>query len=117
MKIECTNYTQIALVAVVCMTLIIAYYLYIDHQIKMATDKPNATNKITIRVLAGGFTMAYSIMLFPTSREALDFQLYGLKIELYALIKAIIFLGMLGFGLITGGTALSTLIKGKVTDE
>jgi hypothetical protein len=116
MEIKCTDYTQIALVLVVCTTLIVAYYFYIDYQIKMATNKPNASNKITIRVLAAGFTMAYGVMLFPTSREALDFQIYGLKIELYALIKALIFLGALGFGLVTGGTALSTLIKGKVNE-
>lgn len=82
----------------------------------MLANKPDTKNKITVRVLAAGFTMAYSIMLLPTSKEALDFFIYGLKIELYAITKAMIFLGALGFGLITGGTALSTLIKGK-TDE
>lgn len=116
MKVDCTNYTQIALIVVICVTIIAAYYFYIDYQIRMATNKPDTKNKITIRVLAMGFTVAYSIMLLPTSKEALDFQLYGLKIEMYALVKATIFLGALGFGLVTGGTALSTLVKGK-TDE
>ena len=116
MNVDCTNYTQVALVVVICVTIIAAYYFYIDYQIRMATNKPDTKNKITIRVLAMGFTVAYSIMLLPTSREALDFQVYGLKIELYAMVKAAIFLGALGFGLVTGGTALSTLVKGK-SDE
>lgn len=116
MKVDCTNYTEIALVVVLCVTIIAAYYFYIDYQIRMATNKPDTTNKITVRVLAMGFAVAYTIMLLPTSKDALDFQLYGMKIELYALVKAAIFLGALGFSLVTGGTALSTLVKGK-TDE
>lgn len=113
---NCTNYTQIASVSIVCLTLIVAYYLYIEYHIKMLLNKPATNNKITVRVLAAGFTMAYTIMLLPTSKEALDFQLYGLKIELYAITRAMIFLGALGFGLITGGTFLSTLIKGKTNE-
>lgn len=115
-KQNCTNYTQIIVVSIVCLTLAIAYYFYIEYKIKMAVNKPDASNKITIQVLAAGFTMAYSIMLLPTSKEALDFQLYGMKIELYSITKALVFLGLLSFGLLTGGTQLSKLIKGK-TDE
>jgi len=82
----------------------------------MAVKKPDSINKITIKVLAAGFTAMYCVMLLPTSKEALDFQVYGLKIELYALTKAIIFLVALGLGSITGGSELSKLIKGK-SDE
>lgn len=116
LPIPCTDYTKIAMVSIVCITLIIGYYLFIEYNVKMLTKKPNSTNKITVRVLAAGFTMAYCIMLLPTSKEALDFQVRGTVIELYSVTKALIFLGAIGFGLITGGTSLSSLVKGK-SDE
>lgn len=78
----------------------------------MVVNKPEKTNKITVRVLAAGFTLAYAAMQIPTAKETLDFHVYTVSIELYSLTKAIIFLGMIGFGLITGGTFLSN-IKGN----
>lgn len=78
-KIPCIDYSQIAVVFILCFTIIVVYYLYINKQVKMLANNPDAKNKITVRVLAAGFTMAYSIMLLPTSREALDFVIYGLK--------------------------------------
>ena len=115
-KQACIDYTQIILVVILCLTLLTAYYLYIDHQIRMLANKPDSKNKITIRVLALGFAMGYSVLLLPFSKESLDFQFYGLKIELYAVTKAIFFLGVLLCGLVTGGTGLSTLIKGKTNE-
>lgn len=113
--VPCVNYTQILGVGIVCISLLVAYYIYIDHQIKMATKQPEKTNKITIRVLAAGFTLAYAAMQIPTAKETLDFHVYSLSIELYSVTKALIFLGMIGFGLITGGTFLSN-IKGNARD-
>lgn len=112
----CTNYTQLISISIVCITLLVAYYFYIDYQVRMATNRVTKSNKITIQVLAAGFTAMYAIMLLPTSKEALDFQVYGIRIELYAITKAIIFLIALGLGSVTGGNALSKLIKGK-SDE
>lgn len=111
----CVNYTQIIGVSIICVSLLVAYYIYIDHQIKMATNKPEKSNKITIKVLAAGFALAYGAMLVPTAKEALDFQFYSIRIELYSLTKALMFLGMIGFGLLTGGTFLSN-IKGNARD-
>lgn len=108
----CVDYTELIIVTIVCLALLVAYYLYIDHQIKMVVNKPEKTNKITVRVLAAGFTLAYAAMQIPTAKETLDFHVYTVSIELYSLTKAIIFLGMIGFGLITGGTFLSN-IKGN----
>lgn len=115
-KSACFDYTIIVLVCIVCLTCLAAYYFYIDSQIKMLVKEPQTKNKITIRILALGFAMGYSVLLLPFSKDSLDFQFYGLKIELYAVTKAIFLLASLGFGSITGGTGLSTLIKGR-TDE
>jgi len=111
----CVNYTQIIGVGIVCVSLLVAYYFYIDHQVKMAANKPEKSNKITIKVLAAGFALAYGAMLVPTAKDTLDFQIYSMRIELYSLTKALIFLGMIGFGLLTGGTFLSN-IKGNARD-
>ena len=108
----CYDITTVVIVFLLCASGIVAYYLYIDSQIKKVVSMPEKTNKITIKILAAGFTMAYAAMLLPTAKETLDFQVYHISIELYALTKALLFLGMLGFGLITGGTYLSNF-KGK----
>lgn len=111
-KTTCIDYTELIVVTIVCVSLLVAYYLYIDNQVKMIKDKPEKTNKITVRILAAGFTLAYAAMQIPTAKETLDFHVYSLSVELYSLTKAIIFLGMIGFGLVTGGTFLSN-IKGN----
>ena len=108
----CIDYTQIVTVVLISFALLTAYYKYIDYQVKMLAKRPEKKNKITVRVLAAGFVVAYGVMLFPTAKETLDFQIYSMKIELYNIIRAIIFLGALTFGLITGGTYLSN-IKGN----
>lgn len=108
----CIDYTQIVIVGILSVALLVGYYLYIDYQVKMVTNKPEKKNKITVRVLAAGFSIAYSTMLLPMAKETLDFQLYSVKIELYYIIRALIFLGAIGFGLITAGTFLSN-IKGN----
>lgn len=108
----CVDYTQIIIVGFLLVGFLIAYYKYIDYQVKMLNSRPEKKNKITVRVLAAGFSIAYSTMLLPTAKETLDFQLYTVKIELYYLIRALIFLGAIGFGLITAGTFLSN-IKGN----
>lgn len=109
----CIDYTQIITVILVSFVLLTAYYKYLDYQVKMLTKKPETKNKITVRVLAAGFVAAYVVMLLPTSKETLDFQVYSTKIELYNLLKAVIFIGALTFGLITGGTYFSSIIKGN----
>jgi len=73
---------------------------------------PEKTNKITVKILAAGFVIAYGAMLLPPAKETLDFQVYHVSIQLYSITRALIFLGMIGFGLITGGTYLSNF-KGK----
>ncbi len=109
---NCDNLIPLGIVTVICVALITGYYFYIDYQIKMLAKRPEKKNKITVRVLAAGFSMAYSAMLLPTAKETLDFQVYAVHVELYYLIRAIIFLGAIGFGLITAGTFLSN-IKGN----
>lgn len=111
-KADCIDYTQLISIFIVCMAFVVGYYIYIDYQIKMVTTKPEKKNKITVRVLAAGFAMAYSAMLLPTAKETLDFQVYQVHVELYFVTRALLFLGMVGFGLITGGTFLSN-IKGN----
>jgi hypothetical protein len=108
-------------IANVCLTIIASvaaivalryYYKYIDKQILKVVNKPESKNKITFKVLAVGFGAAYGIMMLPMAKETLDFMVYGIKIELHAVTKAIVFIGMITFGAITGGTQLSN-IKGK----
>lgn len=116
MKQPCLDYSSVIIVIIVfilCVSGIAGYYLYIEHQVKMLTKEPEKKNKITINILAAGFTMAYAAMLMPTAKETLDFIIYGLKVELYSLTKALIFLGMIVTGLVTGGTAIASKIKGK----
>jgi len=108
----CIDYTKIIVLIITGCLLLLAYYKYIDYQVKMVTLKPERKNKITVRVLAAGFVAAYLVMLMPMSKETLNFQVYSFKIEMYTTIRAIIFLGAITFGLITGGTFLSN-IKGS----
>lgn len=89
-----------------------AYYIYIDYHIKMLSQTPEKKNKITVKILAAGFAMAYAAMLLPTAKETLDFDVYTVQIRLYFITRALVFLGMIAFGLITGGTYLSNF-KGK----
>ena len=108
----CYDITMVVIVFLVCGSGILAYYLYIESQVRKIVNTPEKTNKITIKILAAGFAMAYGAMLLPPARETLDFQIYHISIQLYSITRALIFLGMIGFGLITGGTFLSN-IKGK----
>lgn len=112
MKPTCLDVTNIVIVLIFCVSGMVCYYLYIDHHIRMLSKAPEKKNKITVKILAAGFSMAYAAMLLPTAKETLDFQIYKISIELYSITKALIFLGMVGFGLITGGTYLSN-VKGK----
>lgn len=106
------DWSLVIIVALICGAALKGYYIFLDHQLKMLNQAPEKKNKITVKILAAGFAMAYGAMLLPTSRETLDFQIYSLHIELYAIVRVIIFLGMIVFGLITGGTYLSNF-KGK----
>jgi hypothetical protein len=112
----CVDYTYWGVITILCVTGIIVYYLYLDAQFKKAVKTPEKANKITIRVLAAGFTLAYGAMLLPTSKETLDFHLYSFNVQLYSITRAIIFLGMIVTALITGGTYLAKFIKGNGGD-
>lgn len=112
MKHNCVDWTNVIIVFIICTSGIAGYYIYIEYHIKMYKESPEKKNKITVKILAAGFSMVYALMLLPTSKETLDFQIYKMHIELYAITKAIIFLGLITFGLITGGTYLSNF-KGK----
>ena len=76
-------------------------------------EQQEESKRITIRVLALGFTAAFGIMQLSMAKDSLDFKVYGHSIELYGVVKAIIFLGMIGFGIITGGTFLVSMVKGN----
>jgi hypothetical protein len=75
-------------------------------------NRPEKSHKITVRVLAAGFSAAWSIMQIPYCKTTLDFVYYGHHIDLFIPVNVILFIGMMGFGVITGGTFL-TNIKGN----
>lgn len=108
----CYDVTIVIIIAIVCGAVLKGYYIFLDHQFKMLHQAPEKKNKITVKILAAGFAMAYIAMLAPTAKETLDFQVYKVHVELYSVTKALLFLGAIGFGLITGGTFL-TNIKGR----
>jgi hypothetical protein len=115
--IECPEFTKyllanIALTVLICASFLYFYDRFIDRQIKKVVTKPEAKNKITIKILAVGFSAAYCVMLFPMAKDTLDFQVYQTKIELYSITKALIFVAALTFGAISGGASLAN-IKGK----
>lgn len=75
-------------------------------------NKPVKSRKITVRVLAAGFSAAWAVMQIPYSKTTLDFVYYGYHIDLFIPVNVILFIGMMGFGIVTGGTYL-TNIKGN----
>ncbi len=116
----CPDFTKFvianALITVmICFAALMAfkyYYKFIDQQILKVVAKPESKNKITFKVLAVGFGAAYGVMILPLAKEALDFTVYTVKVELYSVTKALVFIGMITFGALTGGTQLAN-IKGK----
>lgn len=113
----CYDFTFIVIVIAVIFAFagLRAYYYYIDKQVNIIVKQPEKTNKSIIKILAAGFTAAYIVMLFPNSKDTLDFKFYQWEIQLYAVTKALVFLCAIGFGSVTGGTYLAKL-KGK-SDE
>jgi hypothetical protein len=115
--LPCPEYSRFLILnalitTIICLVLLYLYWKFIDTQITKVVNKPEAKNKITVKILAVGFSAAYCIMLFPMAKETLDFQVYSVRIELYSVTKALIFVAALTFGSITGGASLSN-IKGK----
>jgi hypothetical protein len=45
-------------------------------------NKPVKSRKITVRVLAAGFSAAWAVMQIPYSKTTLDFVYYGYHIDL-----------------------------------
>lgn len=74
------------------------------------TTQPN--RKITIRKIAAGSTIGWGALQLPLAKTALVFTYYGYFIDMWIPINAIMFLTMISFGVITGGTYL-TKIKGN----
>ena len=74
--------------------------------------RPEKGKKVTVRVLAAGFTMVFGIMQLPYSKQTLDVTYYTYHVDLYTPINILIFLLMIGFNVIVGGTFL-TNIKGN----
>jgi phosphoglycerol transferase MdoB-like AlkP superfamily enzyme len=108
----CFNYTQLALTSIMVLCALYAYYHYINNHIRKLVNKPEKTNKITIRVLAAGVTAAFLTMQIPYSRTTLDVNYYSYHVDLYTPINIILFLGMIGLNIVVGGTFL-TNIKGN----
>jgi len=111
----CYDITYIAIASIFGFLILRGYYYYIDKQVGVIVKQPEKANKSIIKILAAGFTAAYIVMLFPNSKETLDFKFYQWDVQLYAITKSLVFLCALGFGAVTGGTYLAK-IKGKTDD-
>ena len=111
----CYDITFIVVASIFGFLTLRGYFYYIDKQVGAIVKQPEKTNKSIIKILAAGFTAAYIVMLFPNSKETLDFKFYQWEIQLYAVTKALVFLCAIGFGAITGGTYLAKL-KGKADE-
>lgn len=113
MKEICYDVTGIIIAAIFGACALCMYYIYIYNRIRDIVDMPEKTNKITIKILASGFTVAYFAMMLPVFKETLDFDVYNVQVRLFYIVRLILFFGMIIFGLVTGGTFLANFIKGK----
>lgn len=75
-------------------------------------EKDPSGSKITIRVLAAGFTSAWLTMQIPYAKTTLDVTYYTYHIDIYTPVNIFLFLGMITFGIVVGGTYL-TRLKGN----
>ena len=111
----CYDITYIIISGIFIFASLKAFYYYVDKQVKVIVNQPQKTNKSIVKVLALGLGSAYVAMLFPQAKETLDFKFYSYTIQLYSITKAIVFLGAIGFGSISGGTILARF-KGKTNE-
>lgn len=109
----CYNLTGIIIAGLFLFCGVCVYYIYIYNKVKQIVEMPEKTNKITIQILASGFTVTYFAMMLPVFKETLDFDVYNVQIRLFYVVRLILFFGMIIFGLVTGGTFLANFIKGK----
>lgn len=72
-----------------------------------SNSRPQRTKKITIRVLSAGFSAAWAVMQLPYSKTTLIFKYYGHEVDLHTPLNVLLFFGMIGFGIITGGRFLT----------
>lgn len=108
---ECVNYTKLIALFIICLTLFAGWYVYIDNKIRILANQPEATNKITIKVLAYGFAAGWGLMFIPAAKSTLDVMYYGVRVDLYTPVNMIMLLGALMFGTVTGGIAITNKFK------
>jgi len=109
----CYDVTSIIIATILGVCALCMYYIYIYNHVRDIVEMPEKTNKITIKILASGFTAAYALMMLPFVKETLDFDVYTVQVRLFYIVRLILFFGMIIFGLVTGGTFLANFIKGK----
>src|SRR5690242_9893614 len=114
MNTDCgQQWFELAKVTIVVLGVIVVLWKVIDNTIKMATNPAaEKSNKVPARVKAAGCTAAFIFLQIPYAKTTLNFDFYGVSIQLYAVVNAGMLLAALWYGIITGGTFL-TNIKGN----